>query len=433
MIEAGSLYGIVNPLVGASARDKLSVHEPSLWYYGIFRANMDGRIPPAPFSRGGEHSTLPLAQRNGGSLFAISGQGPHAWDVPCFCIPVFCGPDGLYIQIMSESGRIIEFARIYIDESVICRTKMKIAKSLGDLALYAFCFDGSDMHIGNREEIAALLTERISEIRSRSFLLLEVANFLGSESLKREAMVDIAQIITELNPDARLDWIEEDLDSHFSWASIPEGPFRFRVGDIDAIRELPAFCISKHPVTNDHYRLFLDSNSKHAPRGNREKRNYPRGKANHPVVDISRKDAESYCLWLSSMTGKSYRLPDEHEWEKAARGDNGQDYPWSGRNFDPSRCNSAESGFHDTTPVDFYDNGKSPYECYDMVGNVSEWTRTTEDGYAIIRGSSYKTSYDGTRRRESSDCHFRINLEPDYVSPVIGFRIVSYLQRDQSS
>ena len=72
-----------------------------------------------------------------------------------------------------------------------------------------------------------------------------------------------------------------------------------------------------------------------------------------PVVGVSYFEAEAYAKW----TGK--KLPTEKEWERAARGTDGREYPW-GDMFDKEKCNTAESGIGKTTPVSRYPEGVSP-------------------------------------------------------------------------
>jgi formylglycine-generating enzyme required for sulfatase activity len=98
---------------------------------------------------------------------------------------------------------------------------------------------------------------------------------------------------------------------------------------------------------------------------------FPPGRADHPVVGVSWYEAIAYARWV----GK--RLPTEMEWEKAARGTDGRLWPW-GSWWDESRCNVFSD---DTEPVSRYERGKSPYGCYDMAGNVWEWTSSKATKY----------------------------------------------------
>ena len=131
---------------------------------------------------------------------------------------------------------------------------------------------------------------------------------------------------------------------------------------------LPAFYIDAHEVTNEPYQRFLQTTSRPLPddwTGGR----YPEGQAKFPVAYVNWFDADEYCRSL----GK--RLPTEEEWEKTARGPEGLKYPW-GNLFDPARANIAKGPvmIASAVAVGQYEQGKSPYGAYDMIGNVWEWT-----------------------------------------------------------
>jgi iron(II)-dependent oxidoreductase len=95
----------------------------------------------------------------------------------------------------------------------------------------------------------------------------------------------------------------------------------------------------------------------------------------HPIVNVSWKDAQAYCAWAGT------KLPTEAQWEKAARGMNGQIYPW-GNKFDKSKCWTAESDGSQTKPVGSFPYGASPYGCLDMAGNVWQWCSVLDVDYA---------------------------------------------------
>ena len=206
---------------------------------------------------------------------------------------------------------------------------------------------------------------------------------------------------------------------------------------------LPDYYLAKTPVTNVQYAAFVQATS-HAPPDHWEGGKPPRGKEDHPVVYVSWHDALAYCRWLAEVTGKPYGLPSEAEWEKGARGSDGRIWPWHNRR-DEKRCNSAEGGKGDTTPVGAYPQGASPYGLLDMAGNVWEWPRSLwgeepgepsfkypydpSDGredldapdivWRVLRGGSW-VSYQGYAR-----CVARAGRYPDFSDYGIGFRLVS--------
>ncbi len=125
-------------------------------------------------------------------------------------------------------------------------------------------------------------------------------------------------------------------------------------------------------MTNIEYKSFVEATAHSAPKYWKEGI-FPREEATHPVVGVTKQDAEAYCKWLSRNTGNRYRLPTEWEWEWAAAGPHGWRYPW-GNQFEKDRCNTEESSAEGTTPVGSYLAGNSFCGASDMSGNVWEIT-----------------------------------------------------------
>ena len=193
---------------------------------------------------------------------------------------------------------------------------------------------------------------------------------------------------------------------------------------------LPAYYMGKTPVTNAQYVAFVQATLR-MPR-HWEAGKPPRGKEDHPVINVSWDDAVVYCDWLCQATGKRYCLPSEAEWKKSARGTDGLIYPW-GDKWDPERCNCWEAKIKDTTLVGAYPQGASPYGLLDMAGNVREWTRSEYkaypydpedgredldvDGSRVLRGGSWNDN------RVYVRCACRYDDTPSGFGNRVGFRV----------
>ena len=176
---------------------------------------------------------------------------------------------------------------------------------------------------------------------------------------------------------------------------------------------LPEYAMAKTAVTNAQYKAFVADTGRKIPT-HWKKSEIPKGKEDHPVVHVSWNDAVAFCQWAGC------RLPTEQEWEKGARGTDGRKYPW-GDEWEEGRCNTRGARIGDTTPVDRYPTGASPYGLLDMGGNVWEWCEDWYDSerrYKALRGGSWYYYQYGARSAS------RNGNSPDSCSNNLGFRCV---------
>lgn len=170
--------------------------------------------------------------------------------------------------------------------------------------------------------------------------------------------------------------------------------------------------------------------------------------ANHPVEYVSWYEALAFTRWLNEQFQKLGKfhvfnekslvtfqkdwqvgLPNEAEWEKAARGSDGRAYPW-GEEFHLNFANTVDTGIKSTSSVGCFPQGVSLYGLQDVSGNVWEWMRnnyknSNDDFQSIdsksIRGGSFNSSSVFAR------CTSRYGAPPDYFSfggRYFGFRVV---------
>jgi formylglycine-generating enzyme required for sulfatase activity len=150
---------------------------------------------------------------------------------------------------------------------------------------------------------------------------------------------------------------------------------------------LPAYWIDKYEVTNEQF-LDFSIKSGYTTEGTKEGKDwqlfFTPEKSLFPVLYLTWNDATAYC----KANGK--RLPTEEEWEKAARGPNGNAYPW-GNEWADDRSNTWESGTSGKTVAVGQFDDVSFYGVHDMFGNVQEWT-----------GSLYRT-YKGNPKKDPQE------------------------------
>ncbi len=195
---------------------------------------------------------------------------------------------------------------------------------------------------------------------------------------------------------------------------------------------LDAYAIGIYHVTNSQYAQYVKETGYQQPLFWGDERF---NGVDYPVVGVNWYDATYFFEWLNKITGVAYRLPTEAEWEKAARGTEGREYPW-GNIWDASKTNTSEAGIKKLKPVGSYPNGMSPFGCYDMAGNAYDWCSdwfhidtykyspadnpmgAVDGRRKVIRGGSWQP-----RGEFAARCANRAAQEPARANHNIGFRI----------
>ncbi len=232
------------------------------------------------------------------------------------------------------------------------------------------------------------------------------------------------------------------------WLAVPAGAFLMgsdpdsRAAFDDEMPQhklhLDEFFIAQTPVTNAHYKAYIQATGRPGPRHWQRGDDMP----NHPVTYVNWRDAMEYCAWLTNTLRDAGRLPEgvrlevrlptEAQWEKAARGTDGRLYPWGDEKPDETRLNFNRN-LDAPTPVGTYEM-TSPYGCFDAAGNVWEWALSLERGYPYdptdgrevttvrgrrtLRGGAWNSAARNVR------CAARNWSYPEERDGTIGFRVV---------
>ena len=229
-----------------------------------------------------------------------------------------------------------------------------------------------------------------------------------------------------------------DLRDPGVYALVPAGVYPY--GDEGGTVEIQtAFRLGRYPVTNGQYRAFMDDGGytnrnswsdagwawlqKEGVTEPSRWRDRRWNGANQPVVGVSVFEAEACCAWAGG------RLPSEQEWEAAARGPEGHQYPW-GNDWEDGICNTREAGLGVTSPVGLFPRSRQArLGIEDLAGNVWEWcasiydedagnTRAKEPRPRVLRGGSWAFDLDIAR------CAVRSRYDPAVRNFFLGFRVV---------
>ena len=183
---------------------------------------------------------------------------------------------------------------------------------------------------------------------------------------------------------------------------------------------LPEFHIARYLITHAQFQAFIDAGGYQDDRwwlGLHERLDAPASpelsEPNAPRERVGWYEAVAFSRWLSDRWGFTVSLPTEQQWERAARGKQGLDYPW-GNDFQSGFANcdetTEENGIYfigGTSAVGLYPQAASPEKVLDMAGNVCEWCLNeygTPTNYQlsgnearVVRGGSWINNPDYAR------------------------------------
>lgn len=222
--------------------------------------------------------------------------------------------------------------------------------------------------------------------------------------------------------------------------TIPGTLVTFEMVRIEGAGEVESFYLGRTEVTWDMYDVFALGLDEKTPQGGASAvarpskpygaPDYGWGHTGYPAISLAREAAEAFAAWLSTKTGKAYRLPTEAEWERAAS--------LAGAATDANTWHSGVS-IQRTHPV--ASRKPDALGLFDLYGNAAEWV-IARDGSRVTRGGSYRDSLDmlGPRAREVQDDTWN-ERDPQLPKsrwwlsdgPFVGFRLARNTDRQDRS
>ena len=215
------------------------------------------------------------------------------------------------------------------------------------------------------------------------------------------------------------------------WIYIPEGESIYQDNER---QRLPGFHIARYPITHAQFQAFINA-------GGYEEARWWQGLAgridapwkpewdepNSPREIVSWYEAVAFCHWLSARLGYAITLPTEQQWERAARGGDGREYPW-GDGYWAGYANCDENVYvARTTAVGLYPHAPSQEGVLDLAGNVWEWclNEYSQPDNVQIGGAVSRVLRGGSWNDLPWSCRaaYRYGIDPDYRNFNFGFRV----------
>lgn len=341
---------------------------------------------------------------------AVAGENP--W------LALWCVREGRAVD--PETVHVIEAQSIALVHSENIRDRRRAAEALQQSDSLRVMAPLARLAVDAEDDIASIAFEGIQHFGEQAkFALAEAISTVNPHS-SLENRARAGQYLSELGDPRPGVGLDSNGIPDIDWCEVSGGEFIYQDGEK---RTLPAFKISRYPVTYAQYQAFLDAPDGYSnPNwwdGLHERQSEPGEQRfeflNHPAENVSWYDAMAFCRWLSAKLGYAVRLPTEQEWEKAARGTDGREYPWGDgyregyANINENFGNAGSHYLQQTSAVGMYPQGKSPCGALDMSGNVWEWCATDYENSAttyeredlttsarrVVRGGSwsYYNSY----------------------------------------